>query len=377
MHVEEVCEITEEEFEGYRTAIAAYRRLTERTTYILLQRNKHELVATLAACSNVERMSGNFRLLDKQVLSVTLINELLNWLAAGMLYVENNASYFRSYFGERSDELRSFWVAKSRAGQSIGFRFAEALRDYAQHAAPPLSGLEVSRADAQPRRVDIYVLKSELLTAPDFEWGARRRKLIEALPEQIPVMPFVVEAMDGYRLIENAVLRILLHTATAAIPKLRDGIEKVAPQPDQHPCILRFRDRDDGVKGTNFIQVSFPNRDDLDLLESAAVTSDPLGALRGRIAVAPSKSPDMTEANQQAASIISIWTEHGGYSTELQEALNMALAGDGARTVVPGLVNLCSYLAAMVSTLIGSTPQSLIGSFIMDADPPEDPAPSP
>jgi hypothetical protein len=34
-----------------------------------------------------------------------------------------------------------------------------------------------------------------------------------------------------------------------------------------------------------------------------------------------------------------------------------------ARPLVPGLVNFCAYLSAMVATLIGSTPQALIGSF--------------
>jgi hypothetical protein len=64
---------------------------------------------------NVERMGGSFRLLDQQTLGVTLTNELLNWLAAGRLYIENNASSIRSQFGEGSDELRRFWNANSRA----------------------------------------------------------------------------------------------------------------------------------------------------------------------------------------------------------------------------------------------------------------------
>jgi hypothetical protein len=42
------------------------------------------------------------------------------------------------------------------------------------------------------------------------------------------------------------------------------------------------------------------------------------------------------------------------------------------------LVNLSAYLSAMVGTLIGSTPQSLIGGFTMEAAPPKGPpAPSP
>jgi hypothetical protein len=326
---------------------------------------------------NVERMGGSFRLLDQQTLGVTLTNELLNWLAAGRLYIENNASSIRSQFGEGSDELRRFWNANSRASQFEGFRFAEALRDYAQHAASPLSGLKVSRRETQPRQVDVYVLRSALLESR-MEWDARRRKLIEVLPEQIDVMPRVLEAMEGYRIIENEVLHILLGECVEAIPRLREGIEKVAPEPGQHPCVLRFEDRDDGVDGVQWAQSSFPNPADLDVFEAAAAAPDPLSVLKQRTVAAPSKNPGMTEANRQAGALISIWISHGGYSAELQQALDTSIAGDGARTVVPGLVNLCAHFAAMVGTLIGSSPLSLIGGFNMEAEPPErPPAPSP
>jgi len=374
--IEDICEITEHEFETYRTAVNTYAALTERTVYVLLQRNKHQLEATLAACTNVERMGGTFRQLDREALGVTLINELLNWLAAGKLYVENNASQIRRQYGDGSDALRRFWDAKSRASHFRGFRFAEALRDYAQHAAPPLSGMQVSKSESQPRSVEIYVLKSELL-ASDMQWSSGRKKLIEALPEQIAVMPLVVGAMEGYRLIEDEVLRLLLEACVAAIPTLREGIARVAHEPGQHPCALRFGDRDDGVEGVNISELTFPKPTDLDLLEAAAAGSDPLSRLKSQAPTAPSISSDMLAANRRAASLISIWIAHGEPSPELLEALDAALAADGARTLVSGLVNLSAYLSAMVGTLIGSTPQSLIGGFTMEAALPKGPpAPS-
>jgi hypothetical protein len=87
--------------------------------------------------------------------------------------------------------------------------------------------LKVSRRETQPRQVDVYVLRFALLESR-MEWDARRRKLIEVLPEQIDVMPRVLEAMEGYRIIENEVLHILLGECVEAIPRLREGIEKVA-----------------------------------------------------------------------------------------------------------------------------------------------------
>ena len=183
-------------------------------------------------------------------------------------------------------------------------------------------------------------------------------------------MPRVLEAMEGYRIIENEVLHILLGECVEAIPRLREGIEKVAPEPGQHPCVLRFEDRDDGVDGVQWAQSSFPNPADLDVFEAAAAAPDPLSVLKQRTVAAPSKNPGMTEANRQAGALISIWISHGGYSAELQQALDTSIAGDGARTVVPGLVNLCAHFAAMVGTLIGSSPLSLIGGFNTEAEPP-------
>ncbi len=371
-HYEDVCEINADEFEAYRTAIASYGALTQRTTYVLLQRNRHALEATLYACSNVERMGGNFRLLDKQALGHTLTDELLNWLAAGMLYVQNNASTIRRQFGEHSDELRRFWKAHSCAAQFEGFRFAGLLRDYAQHAAPPASGLEFSRSATQRRSLDLYVLRSELLGS-GMDWAANRRKLIEAQPEQIAVMPLVVEAMKGYRLIEDEVLLILLETCGAAIPKLREGIGRSAHQAGQHPCVLWFRDRDDGVDGIRVAQVSFPNSADLDRLQAALAEPDPLAELRLPAPAAPRRPAAMAAANRQAAALMSIWFAHGGDSAELQGAVEAALVADGARTLIPGLVNICAELTAMLSTIMGSAPESFIGIFSMDVAPPEGP----
>jgi hypothetical protein len=72
----------------------------------------------------------------------------------------------------------------------------------------------------------------------------------------------------------------------------------------------------------------------------------------------------MLNADREAASIVSVWLDHGGGSQELQETVNSAIAGTSANTLVAGLVNLSAHLSAMVAALIGSEPQARIGRFI-------------
>jgi hypothetical protein len=365
--MEQVHDITETEFKTYVAAIATYRALTERTTYTLLRRDSQALADTLAAISNVEQVSGSFRRVNTQVLGVTLTGELLNWLTAGTLYFVSTVNFLQGQFGNSSDQLRRFRDGLSRASKACpGYRLMLLLRDYAQHAASPLSGLSVSRDDARPRKVEIYVLKSELLSSPGYTWEGRDRKLLETLPEQIALMPLVIDAMQGYAMIEDEVFRILLDAAIAAIPTLRDGIARVAPQPGQHPAILGFEDRADDVEGIRLW--SFPDLADLNRLQTAADSPDPVASLRRPAQTKPARKPDMLNADREAASIVSVWLDHDGGSPELQRAVDSAVAGAGASTLVAGLVNLSAYLSAMLATLVGSTPQALIGAFTNDAE---------
>jgi hypothetical protein len=369
VHMHGCRDITKTEFDTYLAAIAKFRALTERTTFTLLQRNKHALEATLAACSNVERVGGSFRRLDTRALSVTLMGELLNWLVAGTLYDKSTENLLRTHLIDAAEAVRRFQEARRRASMRFtGYRFMRELRHYAQHAGPPLSGLKVTRGDAQARKVEMYLTRSELLMVPGYTRDRSARRLLYTLPEQITLMPLVVEAMQGYALIEDEVLRILLEACVSAIPTLRDGIAKVAPQPGQHPAVLHFQDRDDGVDGLNISYQSFPALADLDGLQAAAGTPDPLASLRRAAPSKPARKPDMLNADRQAARLVSVWLEHDGDSPELQEIVGSPIASDGAAALVPGLVNLCPYLSAMVATLIGSAPQALIGSFAEEPD---------
>jgi hypothetical protein len=376
----EVHLITEAQFDTHLAAIATFRALTERKTYMLLLRNNHALEATLAAAENVEEVGGNFRRFDTSDLSLTLMGQLLNWLAAGRLYEKNMETYLRGQFGDTSDQFRRFTKATNRAFDGFaGYRFMYNLRDYAQHSGPPLSSLMVSRDGPRPRKLELQLHRSELLAAVGFTWKPHARRLLDAWPERFPVMPLVVEAMEGYRVIEDEVLRILIEACVVAVPSLREGIARVAAEPGQHPAIFRTTDRDDGVEDAVFSLQSFPNGADLDRLEAAASLPDPLAILRVPAPAKPARNPDMLEVDRRAAALFSVWFEHGGPSAELDAIVSSAVAEAGGASLVAGLVNLSAYLSAMVATLTGSTAQAVVGGFVQEpGSPPEQSAqPSP
>lgn len=81
--------ISIDEFRAYVDAVGAYRAIVERPAYELLHRNWYRLTSMRDMYENLERVSGQFRLVEKRSLVVGLMGELANWLAATRLYLES------------------------------------------------------------------------------------------------------------------------------------------------------------------------------------------------------------------------------------------------------------------------------------------------
>lgn len=196
-----------------------------------------------------------------------------------------------------------------------------------------------------------------------FEWSSHATVLLSNWPEKILVMPLVEEATRGYRMIENEVLAILLEECRSAIPVMREAIDRVQPAEGEHPAIFHTEPRDD--EQLEFGLGTFPASSDLDRLDDALATADPLAALRpASQSQVPTTDAPTRHANAQAAAVVAAWIEHGG-GPELNEAIASVVEEDGdPAPLVSGLINLCAYYAAMTSQLVGSTPQSLLGSVV-------------
>jgi hypothetical protein len=312
--------ITEQEFEAYVDAVSRYRSLTERNTYQVLQRNYIRLASMLEMYTNLEKIGGTFRTVDKRSVSVLFMGEMTNWLASTRLYLESERDFIVRQFGEGSDELRGFKGATSRAAKTyLGYRFLYDLRDYAQHCGPPVSGMNVSRDSAGNRLVEMYLDRSELLTAR-FKWNSYAKKLLATWPERISIMPLVEEAMKGFRLIEDEVLRILIRRCGAAVAKMREGIARIGGR-EGHKAVFKLPSP---AGEEQFAWQTFPEPSALDLIEDALTTDDPLAKLPKQAIDASAWSPPQTHANSQAVAVMAAALEHGNGS-EFTECVNRVI----------------------------------------------------
>jgi hypothetical protein len=357
--VEATIEIGKEECDEYRDAISWYRALSERNTYQVLQRNYARLTSMLATYTNLERVGGSFRAVDTRSVSIIFMGEMTNWLASTRLYLESERDFLLRQFGEESEEIRSFKAVCSRAFDTYpGYRFLYNLRDYTQHCGPPVSGMNVSRGSQSKRVVEMYLSRSELLIAR-FNWSRHAKTLLDSWPERISVMPLVDEAMNGFRLIEEEMLRILIRRCGMALSKMREGVARI--QAEGHPSVFRLPPPGEGGQ---LSWQTFPELRGLDAIEEALRDNDPLSRLLRLPERPPVLSRGQRHANARAAAVIATWLEHGG-GKEYADSVNQVIQADrGIVPLVSGLTNLCVTLIKMLGLALGSPPQQLLGSFI-------------
>jgi hypothetical protein len=362
--IQDLEELPAAEFEGYLNAIATFRAVTERSTHELLQRHWHRLSSMQRFYANVERVGGSFRLIDKRTVAVTFMGEVTNWLTTARMYLVSEEESLRRAPAGATEDVDRFRSACSEVFDAIpAYRFLYNLRDYAQHCGPPVGGLIVAAVEGGGRSIQLSVSRSALLMA-NFNWSRHARELIESWPEQVLLLPLIEEAMVGFRRIEDEILLVLLERCHRAVPLVRTGIARVAGVAG-HPAILRLPDGDP----VNISWQSFPNTSDLDTLEAALAEPDPLAALKRKHA-----DPDLgrsraaLHAEAQAAAVLGAWLEHGP-GPALDQAINHAIQEDHEiGPLISGLLNLGTYLLAMLATSLGSSSHALLGSFVAGDD---------
>jgi hypothetical protein len=358
--VEVVANISADEFRRYVDAVATYRSLSERNTFQILNRNHSRLVSMLAMYTNLERVGGVFRTVNKRNVVLLFMGEFTNWLASTRLYLESERDFIVDQFGEESEELQTYRRATSQAFDAYaGYRFLYNLRDYAQHCGPPVSGMTVSRSSTGGTQIDMYLSRSDLLVAR-FAWSRHAKALLTSWPEQILVMPLVEEAMAGFRQIEDAVLGILLRRCAAATTTMRQGIEQVGSI-EGHPAVFQLPEAD---KEDGFAWQTLPELSTLNAIDRAVATGDPLASLRKTPEPEEQWSPLQQHANAKAAAVVAAWLEHGG-GAEFADCVNRILKEDNNITpLVSGLTNLSVLLIKMLGEALGSPPQDLLGGFV-------------
>ena len=316
--------------------------------------------------ANLEEHGGNFRLVNTGTLGVTFMGEVMNWLAAGRLYLESEEASIARFFGEDSQQLQTHMQKRSEVFDSNpGYRFTYGLRNYAQHSGLPVSGISVSRNPDGSTAFELYLSKAQLLSS-HFNWSKPAMKLLTAWDEQILLLPLIEEAMDGYCKIEDDIRGSLMERCGGLVRTLREGIARIGETPG-HPAIIRCSEADGP---TTF--PSFPPSSGLGRLESALADADPVSAFwRNESDPNLSKTPEMLQSQALAAAVIGAWIEDP--DVDLRNVIEGVLQGDrNLSPVLWGLVSVSGFLLIMLAKAIGSTPEALLGSFLADDHDPDD-----
>jgi hypothetical protein len=218
----------------------------------------------------------------------------------------------------------------------------------------------VKAGDAGTIDLELYLSKSELLLA-DFGWKRHSRELLASWPEEVPLLPLVAEAMEGFEQIEQVVLHLLMKRCAVFIESMRHGILRVKSIITRgHPAVFQLPSK----RNRGFLWQTFPPLSSLRQLEFALQQPDPVAAVRRPPEQATVHRPGQAHAENQAAAVLGVWLEYGP-GAELTAAVNRVIDDDQEITpLVSGLVNISAQLLEMLSQSLGTSSKALLGGFV-------------
>ncbi|MFJ9159204.1 hypothetical protein ACIRPS_20665 [Streptomyces griseoviridis] len=358
MDVRIVREMPEDEFNRHVDAVSAYEVLVERGAFSLILRNYSNLQMMVDTFANIERYGGEFRNANREVVKRALMAELTNWLAATRLYLENERDFILREFGKAGEEMSEYKTATSSAFDGYeGYRFLYNLRDYTQHCGIPPGHVQVSGTRPN-RKVSIALDRSRLLMAR-FNWSSHAKALLESWPEQVPLMPLLESAMQGYSSIEECMLRIAIRRCVDVSPMLLDTLED-EDLSNGNPAL--FKITGEGAEGSpiNFSLRSMPDTSALERVMSASRDEDSLDSLRVKDFNPP---PRMPTSGKRASAVLSSFFIGGGPQAAA-ESVNRILQEDGGiDLLVSDLINVSTVLTSMLSQIMGASPHALLGKL--------------
>jgi hypothetical protein len=145
-------------------------------------------------------------------------------LFTGKLFLDHSSHELSERFGKGSPEHDRFTRSTNWAfDHSVGYRIVSQLRNAFQHTGfPPISFNARRRASDGRYDLDVVVARDKLLAA--FEWKARVREDIEALPAQFPLLPLLSGAMVQFEFIAAQFRESLRATAAEPLAALETDI---------------------------------------------------------------------------------------------------------------------------------------------------------
>ncbi|GGZ40156.1 MULTISPECIES: hypothetical protein [Streptomyces rochei group] len=364
MTVSVIRNISEAEYERYKTIVGKFAAIQERKTFQFLERSSGELKSTFSVYVNIENVGGSFRTINWRQAGGFLMERFATWLAATRLYLESERDFMMSRFGEESSQYQSLKESTSTAFDTReGYRFLYNLRDYTQHCGIPSSGVTVSTNSKKERITRLHLNRTELLSAR-FKWNRHAKSLLESWPEKIEIIPLMDDAMAGYMDVERCILRILIDDCATVISEIR-GEEYEALKDGEHLAAFQIPT---GANGGSFNLQSFPTLQALTVIEEAARSDDPVSRIFSQSVQPPILTPEALQADQRAKAVLSAFI-NPQEPDQVGKLINGIISADGDITpLISGLVNASAQLTYALSMFLGVSPLSLLGVPLADAE---------
>ena len=349
-----------ETFDSYYQSTVPYRRMTERRTYQLLSQAARRLHETVQLHSNIHKLGGQLHAsLDGHHAALQVTGAVTDWLTYSYIYLDTEETFCK-HLGE--EEFARFKEATHEAYDAYpAYRFLYQLRHYAHHYGPPLASLDVS-AHSGDRKVDIMLDKRQLFANPSFHWNRRSREVMDRQPERFPIMPLIEEAMEGYRLIEQRILKMYLFYVESWLDVSNEMLGKLGEH-EGIPCLLAIPPDDTKPMLTLGSIGVWPimTRANIARVEWALGQPDPIGAVW--VERAPSRGSTPDDASTLKATQVMAAFFRGDRAAATRQ-INDILESDrgDAGGLIAGLVNQLAVSLHMVSSLLGSSPEALLNS---------------
>lgn len=355
--------ISERYYTSIVEACGRYEELATRTAYSVMARNYYRLLDLRDLFTNLGHFNGAFRDVDQRHLTVTFMNEMLNWLVSTRFYLETNKNFAVVNYGEGSKQLQDHARATNEAfDQFPGYRFMYKLRDFAQHGGVPVSGLNVQQAPSGAMELVPY-LNRQILLASSFNWAGPVRRAITESGDVIPILPLVDEAMQGLELIERVAFAMHLDRVNEVLPTLTDARTRIGDTAG-HPAAFSLPDGPGQIAWK-----TLPTSESLSAVRDAANLPElparpPLPGLAANL-TAHQRGAARRASAAIGALLLPDQTEH-------ERIVRNILASDNSAVpLVSGLSDMARVLLSAASQALGTSAEAMLGALTPDAEVPE------
>lgn len=170
---------------------------------------------------------------------------IFGWLSMTRLFLDHTDADLVEAFGKDSEQRQLFKRATNWAyDHSSGYRIVSQLRNAFQHAGVPPFSLTMSLNGGQEPVMALVADRAQLLSY--YDWKARVRDDISAMPDQIDVYNVLAAAVVQFEFVASQVREIARQHAVPHAQRL-DGILKGLPSADDPLFLTSIRNAGSGT----------------------------------------------------------------------------------------------------------------------------------